>query len=171
MTDRHPCGTIRRRDLLKAAAWGSSLPVIGGGGAYASIEQAAGQGGAPAGIPGPFPGRVVEARNPAMIRAGKKDREAIKKSLDRAMKELVGSDDSVQAWRSFFEPGDVVGVKIVPNGYPLAHSSPELMLEVIDGLKAAGIKPADIFVYDRYRGELMAARMHEAVPTASAGAG
>ena len=80
------------------------------------------------------------------------------------MKELTGADDAVQAWRSFFEPGDVVGIKVVPNGYPLAHSSPELMLEVIEGLKSAGVKTNDMFVYDRYRGEFMAARMHEAVP-------
>ena len=107
---------------------------------------------------------MVEARNPAMIKDGKKDRGAIKKALDRGMTELVGSDDAVEAWRSFFDPGDVVGVKVVPNGYPLAHSSPELMLEVIEGLKAAGVKAKDIFVYDRYRTEFMTAKMHEAVP-------
>jgi hypothetical protein len=162
MTDRHPCGTLRRRDFLGAVASVAALPILGGfrhamAGPVASLPG-------PLGVPGPFPGRVVEARNPSMIRDGKKDREAIKKSLDRGMKELVGSDDAVQAWRSFFEPGDVVGVKVVPNGYPLAHSSPELMLEVIEGLKAAGVKPADIFVYDRYRTEFMNARMHEAVP-------
>ena len=93
-----------------------------------------------------------------MIREGKKDRLEIKKALDHGMKELVGTDDATQAWRSFFEPGDVVGVKVVPNGYPLAHSSPELMLEVIEGLKAAGVKTNDIFVYDRYRTELMNAQ-------------
>ena len=29
------------------------------------------------------------------------------------------------------------------------------MLEVIEGLKSAGVKTKDIFVYDRYRGEFM----------------
>ena len=38
------------------------------------------------------------------------------------------------------------------------------MLEVIEGLKAAGVKTNDIFVYDRYRGEFMDAGMHKAVP-------
>ena len=99
-----------------------------------------------------------------MIRDGNKSREAIRQTLDRGMKELVGSDDAVQAWRSFFEPGDVVGIKVVPNGFPLAHSSPELMLEVIEGLKAAGVKTKDMFVYDRYRTEFMAAKLDEAVP-------
>jgi len=165
MTNRYPCGKMPRRDLLAAAA--ASLPALMGARLISAAEPRAAD--APRvvgalGVPGPFPGRVVEARNPAMIRDGRKDREAIRQTLARGMKELVGSDDAVEAWRSFVGPGAVVGIKVVPNGYPLAHSSPELMLEVIEGLKAAGVKPADIFVYDRYRGEFMAAKMHEAVP-------
>ena len=165
MTDRYPCGSLRRRDFLASAA--AALPVLGAA-RYASAAEpllaAAPKLAGSLGAPGPFPGRVIEARNPGMIREGKKDRTAIKKALDRGMKELVGSDDATQAWRSFFEPGDVVGIKVVPNGYPLAHSSPELMLEVIEGLKAAGVKTSDMFVYDRYRAEFMDAKMHEAVP-------
>ena len=38
------------------------------------------------------------------------------------------------------EPGDVVAVKMNPVGNPLANTSSELMLEVIEGLKAAGVK-------------------------------
>ena len=60
------------------------------------------------------------------------------------MVELTGAEDAVAAWRSFFEPGEVVAIKVNPVGNPLAISSPELMLAVIDGLKAAGVKPKDI---------------------------
>ena len=38
------------------------------------------------------------------------------------------------------------------------------MLEVIDGLKAAGVKTKDIVVFERYRDEFIGAKMHEAVP-------
>ena len=58
------------------------------------------------------------------------------------MANLTGADDSVGAWRSFFEPGDVVGIKMNPVGNPLANSSAELMLEVIEGLKSAGREDA-----------------------------
>jgi hypothetical protein len=118
----------------------------------------------PWGVPGPYPGRVVEVRHARMIRQDVKDRGAIHESLARGMVELTGSTDSVEAWRSFFEPGDVVGVKMNPVGNPLANSSSELMLEVIDGLKAAGVKPRDIVVFERYRDDFTGARMHEAVP-------
>ena len=38
------------------------------------------------------------------------------------------------------------------------------MLEVIEGLKSAGVKTEDIFVYDRYRGEFMEAGYHKILP-------
>ena len=99
-----------------------------------------------------------------MIKGGIKNREAIRQTVARGMKELTGADDAVEAWRSFFEPGDVVAIKMNPVGNPLANTSSELMLEVIEGLKAAGVKTRDIFVYDRYRDNFMEAGMHKAVP-------
>src|SRR5882724_1009378 len=99
-----------------------------------------------------------------MIRNDAKNREAIHQAVARGMKELTGATDEVEAWRSFFEPGDVVGVKMNPVGNPLANSSSELMLEVIDGLKAAGVKTKDIVVFERYRNEFTGAKMDKAVP-------
>ncbi|MFO0953126.1 MAG: DUF362 domain-containing protein [Isosphaeraceae bacterium] len=162
---RYPCGGLHRREFLAAAA---SLPVIGGAKLVSAAEP---QGAAnPSklagnlGIPGPYPGRVVEVRNQKMIRQGQKDRDAIKATLARGMKELTGADDDVSAWRSFFEPGDVVGIKMNPVGNPGANTNSELMLEVIAGLEAAGVKKGDIFVYERYRNDFMNAGMHKDVP-------
>jgi hypothetical protein len=166
MADSHPCGGVLRRTFLGTAASAPAAAALAA--AHVSAQEpkavpAPGHGGA-LGIPGPFPGRVIEVKNPRMIQGGVKDRAAIKEAVDRGMKELTGADDAVGAWRRFFEPGDVVGIKMNPVGNPLANSSSELMLEVIDGLKAAGIKPRDIVVFERYRDEFVAAKMHEAVP-------
>lgn len=158
---------VTRRQVLTAAAAG---PVLGGMPlTYISAQEpkaAAGKADANEkwGIPGPYPGVVVEVRHPRMIRNDVKNREAIRDTVARGMKELTGATDSVEGWRSFFEPGDVVGVKMNPVGRPLANSSSELMLEVIDGLKAAGVKAKDIVVFERYRDEFLEAKMHLAVP-------
>ena len=80
------------------------------------------------------------------------------------MTELTGATDAVEAWQSFFEPGDVVGVKMNPVGNPLANSSSELMLEVIEGLKAAGVKTRDIVVFERTAMSSSAPRWIEPVP-------
>jgi hypothetical protein len=114
--------------------------------------------------PGLYPGQVVEVKNPAMCRDGERSDDAIKATLDRGMKELTGATDAVEAWKHFFEPGDVVGIKVVPNGQPEARSSFEIVLEVIEKLKAAGVKTGDIFVYDRFRTEFIEAGYHKIVP-------
>jgi uncharacterized protein (DUF362 family) len=155
---------LDRRQFLAGAA---VLPALSG--LHVSAQErkaAAGKDpvGEKLGAPGPFPGRVIEVRNPAMIRKGVKNREAVKTTLARGMKELTGADDAVEAWRAFFEPGDVVGIKMNPVGNPLANTSSELMLEVIEGLKSAGVKSKDMLVYERYRDEFIDAGMHKDVP-------
>ncbi len=163
MRAHHPCGGVRRRDFLAAVA---TTPLLIPSARAVSAQEKDGDGPKPGllGVPGPYPGQVVEVRNPAMIRDGKKDREAIKASLGRGLAELTGADDAVGGWRSFFEPGDVVGIKVVPNGFPAAPTSTELILEVIAGLESAGVKRRDMIVFDRYEAEFRQAEIHEALP-------
>jgi hypothetical protein len=168
MASTYPCGGMKRRGFLGATAAAvaaqASLPSV-----LVSAQEARAAAGKAAadekwGVPGPYPGRVVEVRKPDMIRNDVKNRAAIGQAVGRGMKELTGADDAVGAWKSFFEPGDVVGIKMNPVGNPLANTSSELMLEVIEGLKSAGVKVGDMFVFERYKQEFIAARMHEAVP-------
>lgn len=164
MAKRYPCGGMHRREFLAAAA---TLPALGGvrlASASEPIASAPKSRPQSLGIPGPYPGVVIEARNPAMVRNGVKNFDAVQATVARGMKDLTGADDAVEAWRGMFEPGDVVGIKMNPVGNPLANTSSELMLAVIDGLKSAGVKPGDIFVYERYKSEFMNAGMHKAVP-------
>jgi uncharacterized protein (DUF362 family) len=156
MQGQYPCGGVLRREFLGAAA----VSILG-----ASVVSAQelkkstdlAREGEALGIPGPYPGRVIEARNPALIRDGRKDRTAIRSTLARGLVELTGADDAVAAWRTFVKPGEAVGIKVVPNGHPGAPTSPELILEVIDGLQSAGISLKDMVVFDRYGREFMAA--------------
>jgi hypothetical protein len=175
MQHQYPCARLDRRAFLRASA--ASIPLIS---ALSRSSAAAGpeidgttthhqQGGAALpgsklGAPGLYPGRVVEVGNPRMIVAGKRDAAAIKATMDRGIRELTGATDAVEGWKQFFEPGDVVGIKVVPNGKPHAHSSFEIVLEVIEKLKAVGVKTSDIFVYDRYRSEFMDAGYHKILP-------
>src|SRR5262245_5761189 len=43
------------------------------------------------GVPGPYPGQVVEARNSRMIKQGIKNRTAIHEAVAQGMKELIGA--------------------------------------------------------------------------------
>jgi hypothetical protein len=176
MQYRYPCGGMsRRRFLATSAASAASIPLISGAAVSAAPQASSpvgktthyGGDGKPLSklaVPGLYPGRVVEVKNPRMIRNGTKDGAAIKASMELGIKTLTGATDAVEGWKHFFEPGDVVGIKVVPNGHPHAHSSYEIVLEVIDKLKACGVRPKDIFVYDRYRSEFMTAGYQKILP-------
>ncbi len=163
MRDRPLCGGINRRQLLGAAA----VPLLGA--ARVLAEQAAQRPadvrqGATLGVPGPYPGRVIEVRSLALKRSDKADRAAVRVALNRGLTQLTGAEHAVEAWRVFVQPGEAVGIKVVPNGHPGAHTSPELVLEVIDGLRAAGIRLKDMVVFDRYGLEFRTAGYHQILP-------
>lgn len=166
MTNRYPCGTLKRRDFLTAAASATALPLLTG--THVSAQEKPKTkpvlGDGSLGLPGPYPGRVIEVKNPKMIVNGQKSREAVKATFAKGLTALTGADDVVSAWKTFVEPGDVVGIKVVPNGYPNVHTSYEVVLEVIDGLKAAGIKTKDMIVFDRYKSEFMDAGYQKILP-------
>ncbi|MGE3312860.1 MAG: DUF362 domain-containing protein [Limisphaerales bacterium] len=115
-------------------------------------------------MPGLHPGRVVLVSHPGSIVDGKFHVEPIRRMLDEGMIELTNADDATQAWRQFFEPGDVVGIKLTPVGGPLVQSSPEVVQGIIAGLESAGVKRRDIVVYDRYRKEFLNAGFHDWLP-------
>jgi hypothetical protein len=103
-------------------------------------------------MPGLYPGRVCAVRNPAVIVSGQYQAEQVQKMMRRGMMELTGADSWVDAWRQFFEPGDVVGIKVNPVGQPSGViSDATVMHEIIAGLEAAGVKRQDIIAYDRYK--------------------
>jgi uncharacterized protein (DUF362 family) len=108
-------------------------------------------------MPGPYPGRVVEVHHPGSVRKDYSiSAEAVKAMMDRGMVELTGADHPTEGWRRFFEPGDVVGIKVNPVGARRkpgevgAISSPEVLFEVVAGLKSAGVRTRDILVFERY---------------------
>jgi uncharacterized protein (DUF362 family) len=116
------------------------------------------------GIPGPYPGRVVSVQHPRSIISGKFQAEPIRDMMRKGMAELTGAGDWVAGWRAFFEPGDVVGIKVNPVGQPHVISCAEVIHEIVAGLKSAGVKNKDIVVYDRYRRQFLSAGFDKMLP-------
>jgi len=84
--------------------------------------------------------------------------------MRRGMMELTGSDGWAAAWRRFFVPGDVVGIKVNPVGAPHVISDGSVVREIIAGLESAGVKRKDIIVYDRYRAQFFGAGFDKWLP-------
>jgi len=115
-------------------------------------------------MPGLYRGRVVAVEDAASIVANKYQAEPIREMMRRGMAELTGGTWA-EAWRHFFQPGDVVGIKVNPVGQASGViSGPEVMHEIISGLNTAGIKNQDIVVYDRYHDQFFGAGFDKWLP-------
>ena len=116
------------------------------------------------GMPGLYPGRVVELQDASAIRENHVSQARVRRMLEQGMKELTGESASARAWQRFVAPEDVVGIKINPSGAPACCSSPELVNEVIAGLKSAGVPDRNILIYDRYSSEIQLGSYHTLLP-------
>jgi len=138
---------LDRREFLAASVAAATLACA------EKVEQAASSGAKPAasklGIPGPYPGRVVEVHHPGSHIDGAYQSEPVEQMLDRGMMELTHAEAPVEAWREFFEPGDVVGIKLNAVGKPAVVSDPSVFRAIVQRLEAVGIPRKDIIAYDR----------------------
>src|SRR5436853_6973670 len=112
---------LTRRELLAGAA-AALIPTVSVAEPDDSAKFA---------LPGPFRGRVVEVTHPGSVVNHKVRQEPVKEMMRRGMMSLTGAADEAAAWKRFFKPGDVVGIKVCPVGRPRSVRQPETMLDVI----------------------------------------
>jgi Domain of unknown function (DUF362) len=146
---------IPRRDLFKYAGMAAAA-VLGQTHSKAATSKP--------GMPGPFPGLVVGVEHPGSIVNGAYQSEPVRKMMEKGMTALTGAPDWTGAWRSFFEKGDVVGIKVSPVGGPTLCSDATVMHSILDGLKEAGVAGSDVIVYNRYRQEFLDAGIDKWLP-------
>jgi uncharacterized protein (DUF362 family) len=106
------------------------------------------------GMPGLFPGRVVEIHDSRSIVQNHVSRDVVRRMLERGMRELTGERSMRDAWAKFIQPADVVGIKINPSGAPACSSSPEIVREIVMALQTVGVPIHNILVWDRYSYEM-----------------
>src|SRR5262245_63857670 len=66
------------------------------------------------GMPGPYPGKVISVKSAKCLSEdGQKfNDEVVREMMERGMRALTGDAKTVDSWRRFIAPDDVVGVKI-----------------------------------------------------------
>lgn len=143
---------LARRELLSSFAAAAVTPLA----ARAASTKL--------GIPGPFPGRVIAIEHPGAVIGRQYQRDAIRRMLDRGMMELTQAPSPQEAWRFFFDPSDVVGLKLNPVGRPAVISAPEVVQGIIDGIRSAGVPAKNIVAYDRYHNEFLDAGFDKWLP-------
>ena len=81
------------------------------------------------GMPGPYPGRVVSVKSDKCVdtATGRANDEVVREMMAQGMRALTGAGTTADAWRRFFEPSDVVGIKVNCGGYPFCVSAYEIV--------------------------------------------
>jgi hypothetical protein len=116
------------------------------------------------GMPGPFPGRVVEVASTQSIVQNHVNSSMVRRMMERGITELTGAKTPPQAWQALFNKQDVVGIKINASGVPGCVSSPEVVNEIVFALNGIGIPNTNIFLYERFPDQIDLAGYHAYVP-------
>ncbi len=103
----------------------------------------------PHAIPGKFPGRVVEVRDPACLVKDKVDGPVVRRMVERGLTRLTGRNLK-ESFRLLFTPDDIVGLKVNPVGPPLMNTRLEVTEAVVQWLVDAGLPKGNIVIWDRF---------------------
>src|SRR5260370_15212344 len=66
------------------------------------------------GMPGRYPGRIVRVKSDRSVdtTTGAANDAVVREMMAQGMRTLTGAATTPDAWRRFFEPADVVGIKV-----------------------------------------------------------
>jgi Domain of unknown function (DUF362) len=108
------------------------------------------------GMPGPYPGRVIAVKSEKCVdvETSAASDEVVREMMARGMCALTGQKTALEAWRQFVVPADVVGIKVNCGGHPWCVSAYEIVAEIVRQLGAAGVPPAQVYVYERFQNQL-----------------
>jgi uncharacterized protein (DUF362 family) len=157
---------MKRRTFLQlpAAAPALAVPEAGDIPKYRVVSSF--QPASKPGMPGPYPGVVARVHSEKCIDAETEvvDAAVVKEMMARGMTALTGDKTPAAAWRRFFNPTDVVAIKVNCSGAPGAMSMREVVAEICTNLTAAGVPAAQIYVYERFPNQMRAANYEPVVP-------
>jgi len=143
--------TCSRREFLGRTA---GLTLAGAAGAPLVSRYGAASAPQPAGN---ARGRVVRAKKPGLLdERGRidKDGDAAPSLLESVLAPLCGEETLAKALKTLFKPGERIGIKLNCLAGRGLSPQPPLVLALVDGLVAAGVKADDIIVFERSEREL-----------------
>ena len=108
------------------------------------------------GMPGPYPGKVVSVKSANCLDASGDNfnAEVIREMMNRGMCELTKQKKPIDAWKRFFNASDIVGIKVNAGGRPWVVSSPPMVAECVRNLMGIGVKPEQIYIFERFDDQL-----------------
>jgi uncharacterized protein (DUF362 family) len=103
------------------------------------------------------PSRVVRIHHGGVWNGGDLSPQALSQMLDAAITKLTGLNDAGQAWKTLFDPGERIALKVNTILGSSTWTHVPLVNAITDRLQAAGVPAEQITVYDRTSSELQGA--------------
>ncbi len=101
------------------------------------------------------PSKVALMRDPDVFHSDASvDTDGVQRLLDKALQALTGQEAPGRAWESFFEPTDVVGIKV--HARPIPTSLP-VVDAIIARLDDIGVPAGNIIIFDQEDTDLFSA--------------
>jgi uncharacterized protein (DUF362 family) len=118
------------------------------------------------GMPGPYPGQVASVHAEQSIDSAteKPNAAVVRDMMARGMRALTGDADVRDSWARFIVPSDVVGIKVNCSGAPGIMSTPEVVAEIARNVVAVGVKPDQIWIYERFQEQVNSVHYDRYVP-------
>ena len=118
------------------------------------------------GMPGPYPGHLVSvhAEQSIDVTTEKPNGTVVGEMMSRGMRALTGDADVRDAWARFITPSDIVGIKVNCSGAPGIMSTPEVVAEIARNVVAVGVKPDQIWIYERFQEQVNSVHYDRYVP-------
>lgn len=118
------------------------------------------------GMPGPYPGVVarVHAEKSIDETTEKVNVPTVREMMAQGMRALTGDADLRDSWARFFNSADVVGIKVNCSGAPGIMSTPEVVGEIVRNLGVVGVKPIQIWIYERFQNQVDSVHYDRFVP-------
>ncbi len=151
---------IGRRGFLKAGGMVGAGLVLGNPAGWAAAQEDSGK---PAtnidevlsapktthSLPGPWPGRVVEAHDEGAMIDETPVASVIDAMFERGLTALTGMDMK-GSFAKLLDPKDVVGIKVNPVGAGLISTRLEVVDAIVAWLESGGIPRGNIVIWDRF---------------------
>jgi len=117
-------------------------------------------------MPGPYRGAVARVHCAGVIDTTTEriDQPSIDKMLSAGIRTLTGAKSEQDGWSAFFSSKDVVGIKVNCSGAPVIRASPEVVSGIVRNLVSVGVKPENIYIYERFLDQLVSVHYERYVP-------
>jgi len=150
------CDRKRRDFLRQSVCWGLGVLGLGhvaeptGRPAARSMDRMASQ------VPPDDTKSLVVICQDDRVRTseGTIDKSVLSSMLNAALQRLAGADTAHAAWRHFFKPDDVLGVKVNCLAGRGLSSHPELVDVIVQQVQSARVKEENIIIWDRLTDDL-----------------